>query len=284
MCEPVVSVHCIRHVYPDKTEVSLCGVELEIAAGQRAAVLAANGAGKTTLLQHITGILKPVEGQVRVFGKDPYKDFELIRPRLGVVAQNAAEQIIAPTVAEDVGFGLGHLPRRQRRQRVEEVLDLLGIRHLAGKVPHYLSGGEIKKVALAGVLAPEPELLVLDEPFAGLDPRGVEDLVKLLIRINRQVGTTMVFTSQQLEPVGLLADTVFVLNQGRVVASGAPLAVLINTEVLEQSRLRPPDLVRLARWLGRLGMPVKPALDAAAMAREIIELSGRYNGGENRII
>lgn len=270
MSETVVKVHCIRHVYPDKTEVSLCGTELNVAAGSCTAVLAANGAGKTTLLQHITGTLKPLEGQVQVFGLDPYQDFEKLRPRLGVVAQNAAEQIIAPTVREDVAFGLGGLDRQERQKRVDQVLALLGISHLANKVPHYLSGGEIKKVALAGVLAPRPELLVMDELFAGLDSRAVEELAELLKDINRELGTTIIFTSQQLEPVALLAETVVLLHQGQVVARGTPVEVLSDTASLERSGLSPPDLVKLSQALTQRGLPVLPALDSDVLAEEII--------------
>ena len=124
MLEPLVSVNCLRHVYPDRTEVSLCGLEMEVNPGEIVAVLAANGAGKTTLLQHITGMLRPVEGSVRVFGLDPYEDFERVRPRLGVVFQNPAEQIIGPTVGEDIAFGMGHLKlsRQEQDPLVEAIL------------------------------------------------------------------------------------------------------------------------------------------------------------------
>lgn len=272
MLEPLLSVNCLRHIYPDRTEVSLCGLEMDIFPGEIVAVLAANGAGKTTLLQHITGMLKPVEGSVRVFGLDPYEDFDKVRTHLGVVFQNPAEQIIGPTVRDDIAFGLGHLRLTQQElsKKVTDVLDRLDIGRLADKVPHYLSGGEIKKVALAGALAPEPELLILDEPFAELDAWAIRDLVALLKTLNRELGTTIIFTSHQLEPAAMLAEKVYVLDRGHVVSAGTPRQVLRNQGVLEKSRLRAPDLFRLADLLERAGMAIEPDLDVVKVAAQII--------------
>lgn len=272
MPEPIVSVNCIRHIYPDRTEVSLCGMEFTVGRGEIVAALGANGAGKTTLLQHITGMLRPVEGTVEIFGLNPYRDFEKIRLRLGVVFQNPGEQIIGPTVEEDVAFGLGpfKLARQEREERVHWALKRLGIEHLRGKVPHYLSGGEIKKVALAGALATKPELLVLDEPFAELDVRAVGDLVELLRGICREEGTAIVFTSHQLEPVALLADTVYVLNQGRVVSKGKPLEIFQQSAALASSNLRPPDLFRLVALLKESGIRIEPALGVETIAAQIV--------------
>ncbi|MDD4658565.1 MAG: energy-coupling factor ABC transporter ATP-binding protein [Eubacteriales bacterium] len=276
MSEPIVSVKCMRHVYPDRTEVSLCGVEIAVQPGEIVAVLAANGAGKTTLLQHITGMLRPLEGSVRVFGLDPYEDFEKVRTRLGVVFQNPAEQIIGPTVGEDIAFGLGHLKlsRQEQDARVQAISQRLGIDHLRGKVPHYLSGGEVKKVALAGALVTGPELLVLDEPFAELDVGAVKDLVELLRSVSREEGAAIVFTSHQLEPVALLADTVYVLNKGQVAAKGKPIEVFQQQDILEQSRLRAPDLFRLVDLLRQGGLDIHPDLDVRQVAAQIIAASG----------
>lgn len=266
----------MRHVYPDRTEVSLCGVEIAVQPGEIVAVLAANGAGKTTLLQHITGMLRPLEGSVRVFGLDPYEDFEKVRTRLGVVFQNPAEQIIGPTVGEDIAFGLGHLKlsRQEQDARVQAISQRLGIDHLRGKVPHYLSGGEVKKVALAGALVTGPELLVLDEPFAELDVGAVKDLVELLRSVSREEGAAIVFTSHQLEPVALLADTVYVLNKGQVAAKGKPIEVFQQQDILEQSRLRAPDLFRLVDLLRQGGLDIHPDLDVRQVAAQIIAASG----------
>src|SRR5690554_731574 len=276
MSDPIVSVKCVRHVYPDRTEVSLCGMELDIEAGEIVAVLAANGAGKTTLLQHITGMLKPVEGGVQVFGLDPYIDFEKIRPRLGVVFQNPAEQIIGPTVRDDIAFGLGHLKLSQRKldTRVQAILKQLGIQHLADKVPHYLSGGEVKKVAMAGALVPRPELLILDEPFSELDTWAVAELVQLLREVNEELGCSMVFTSHQLEPVAMLADKVYVLHQGHVLTQGTPREVFQQQDILEQARLKAPKLFQLVHLLRQAGLEIEADWDVAKVARRILAAQG----------
>lgn len=276
MHEPLVAVKCLRHVYPDHTEVSLCGLELEIQPGEIVAVLAANGAGKTTLLHHITGMLRPVDGSVRVFGLDPYEDFERVRTRLGVVFQNPAEQIIGPTVEEDIAFGMGHLKLSSQElgKKVEAILQRLGISHLKGKVPHYLSGGEVKKVALAGALVTGPELLVLDEPFSQLDMVAVKALVSLLRSISREDKTAIVFTSHQLDPVALLADTVYVLHAGQVVAQGKPIEVFQQRTALGQSGLQAPDLFRLVELLQQGGMKIHADLDVEKVASEILAAAG----------
>lgn len=271
-----MEVRGLTHVYPDRTVVSLRGVELEVRPGEITALLAANGAGKTTLLQHITGLLQPTEGSVRVFGRDPYREFEAVRTRLGVVFQNPAEQIIGPTVREDIALGLGHLKlsRRELEAKVMEVLESLGIAHLAERIPHYLSGGEIRKVALAGALAAGPELLILDEPFAELDTQAVRELVALLQRINRERGTAIIFTSHQLDPVAMLATSVYVFNGGGVVARGATREVFRQTELLAQSNLRPPDLFLLADLLQQAGLEIEADWDAARMAVRILAAVG----------
>jgi cobalt/nickel transport system ATP-binding protein len=276
MSEAIVQVRGLSHVYPDRTEVSLRGVELEVRPGEITALLAANGAGKTTLLQHIAGLLQPTQGSIRVFGRDPFRDFEEVRTRLGVVFQNPAEQIIGPTVREDVALGLGHLKlsRRELEAKVMAVLESLEIAHLAQRIPHYLSGGEIRKVALAGALAAEPELLILDEPFAELDARAVRELTALLKRINGERGMAIIFTSHHLEPVAMLAGSVYVLDGGGVVAQGPPLEVFRQTELLARSNLRPPDLFVLADLLRRGGLNVEPDWDAAPMAAEILAAFG----------
>jgi cobalt/nickel transport system ATP-binding protein len=276
MSEAIVQVRGLSHVYPDRTEVSLRGVELEVRPGEITALLAANGAGKTTLLQHIAGLLQPTQGSIRVFGRDPFRDFEEVRTRLGVVFQNPAEQIIGPTVREDVALGLGHLKlsRRELEAKVMAVLESLEIAHLAQRIPHYLSGGEIRKVALAGALAAEPELLILDEPFAELDARAVRELTALLKRINGERGMAIIFTSHHLEPVAMLAGSVYALDGGGVVAQGPPLEVFRQTELLARSNLRPPDLFVLADLLRRGGLNVEPDWDAAQMAAEILAAFG----------
>ena len=180
--DEVVLISCVKHRYEDGTEVALCGLDFVATKGSRVAVLGPNGSGKTTMLYHVLGLLRAEEGHVRVFGVDPTTEWKAIRRRIGVVLQNVDEQILAPSVADDVGFSARQygLPEAEVAERVRTALGLLGIEHLAERVPHHLSGGEKRKVAMAGALAMEPELLVLDEPFEGLDPFSRQQMVDLL--------------------------------------------------------------------------------------------------------
>jgi cobalt/nickel transport system ATP-binding protein len=140
MIEDIIRVSCLRHTYQDGTQVHLCGMDFTARRGSRVAVLGPNGSGKTTLLFHILGLLKPEEGEVRVFGEDPATGWKSIRRRVGIVLQDVDEQLIAPTVADDVAFSPRQygVPEDEVRERVARALDLLGIAHLAERVPHYL--------------------------------------------------------------------------------------------------------------------------------------------------
>jgi len=194
-----VRVSCVRHIYADRTQVHLCGLDFVVTQGQRVVILGPNGSGKSTLLYHILGLLEPNEGEVSVFGVNPARSFNKIRERVGVVLQNVDEQILAPTVWDDVSFSprnYGYESHEVDRM-VDAVLDEVGIAHLRNKVCHTLSGGEKRKVALAGALVLKPELLVMDEPFEGLDPRSKSDLATLLYDLHLKNGMTMVTATHE---------------------------------------------------------------------------------------
>lgn len=261
----IVHVSCVRHTYPDKTSVHLCGLDFVVERGQRVVILGPNGCGKSTLLYHVLGLLAPEEGEVRVFGVDPARQFTKIRERVGVLLQNADEQIIAPTVWDDVSFS----PRNygyteaEVEQKVAYALERMGITHLKHKVCHYLSGGEKRKVALAGALALDPELLVLDEPFEGLDPASRSEMVDLLNRLNREHGVSFVIATHDVQLVSPLADRVYVLKfGGEIVARGTPSEVFQNLELLRSTNIEPPVLADLFQRLEArghaLGRPDSP--------------------------
>jgi cobalt/nickel transport system ATP-binding protein len=150
--ERIVELDCITHIYPDMTKVQICGLEFVVNRGERVGILGANGCGKTTLLKHLVGVLTPREGSVRVFGVNPGKEFSMIRERIGVVMQDVDEQILGPTVYDDILFApLNYgIPRVQAEVLAKDVIERLNIEPLRNKIVHYLSGGEKKKVALAG--------------------------------------------------------------------------------------------------------------------------------------
>ncbi|MBI1799727.1 MAG: energy-coupling factor ABC transporter ATP-binding protein [Candidatus Eisenbacteria bacterium] len=257
MSEPIVRVSCVRHVYADRTQVHLCGLDFVVTAGQRVVVLGPNGCGKTTLLYHILGLLEPSEGEVSVFGVNPARHFNRIRERVGVLLQNADEQIIAPTVWDDVSFSprsYGY-PESEVDRMVEAALECVGIAHLSHKVCHHLSGGEKRKVALAGALVLKPGLLVLDEPFEGLDPASRLDLMQLLNRLHETQGVTLVLATHDVNAVTAMADRVYVLLfGGEIVAQGPPAEIFRDPGLLRRSNIEPPVLAELFQRLEELGV------------------------------
>ena len=278
--EEVVRVSCVRHTYEDGASVALCGLDFVATRGSRVAVLGPNGSGKTTMLFHILGLLRAQEGLVRVFGVDPATDWAAVRRRVGVVLQNVDDQLLMPTVAEDVAFSPRQygVPDGEVRQQVERVLELLGITELARRTPHNLSGGEKRKVALAGALVLEPELLVLDEPFEGLDPASRSEWVTLLHGL-AEGGTTVILTTHDMDAVPEFADLVYVLRHGGEIAlHGTPAELFANAEALEASNVRPPVLAELfARLRDEDPSAPEPALSVEDAA---LRLAAWKRGGD----
>ena len=276
--EPIVRVSCVRHTYPDRTQVHLCGLDFVVEQGQRVVMLGPNGCGKTTLLYHILGLLEPQEGEVAVFGVNPARHFNRIRERVGVLLQSVDEQIIAPTVWDDVSFSprnYGYTDAEVDRM-THEALERVGIAHLRHKVCHYLSGGEQRKVALAGALVLQPELLVLDEPFEGLDPASRADLVGLLNDLHREHGVTLVMATHDVNVVKAMADVVYVLvGGGEIVAHGAPEQIFRDPAVLRNSNIEPPVLAELFERLEESGVTLGRPLSVKEAAQAIVEWGER---------
>jgi cobalt/nickel transport system ATP-binding protein len=229
-----VEVRGLRYRYPDG-HLALDGVDLSVAPGEKVALVGPNGAGKSTLLLHLNGILQG-EGDVRVCGW-PVGDGHLgeIRAAVGLVFQDADDQLFSPTVFEDVAFGplyMG-LPPEEVGRRVESALLAVGMDDAGPRVSHHLSSGEKKRVAIATVLAMEPEILVLDEPTAGLDPRARRGLIHLLSDLPQ----TMLVSTHDLRMVEELFPRTIVLDRGRVVADGPTSRLLGDADFLAQHGL-----------------------------------------------
>ncbi len=272
--DAIVSVSCLKHIYPDTTEIHMCGLDFVVKRGERVVVLGGNGSGKTTLLYHILGLLAPDEGSVSVFGVNPAERYNVIRERIGVLLQNVDDQILSPTVWEDVSFS----PRNYGRDRdetarmVERVLKELGIEHLRDKICHYLSGGEKRKVALAGALVMRPELLILDEPFEGLDNRSRTELVSLLNMYN-QSGMTIIMSTHDLNLVSAFADRVYVLVRGQgVITVGSPSDIFMQTDALKASNIDPPLLTELFLKLREQGVDVGVPIHIDQAVNDIVRL------------
>ncbi|MEK6742585.1 MAG: ABC transporter ATP-binding protein [Nitrospirota bacterium] len=262
LIDSIVTVSCLKHIYPDTTEIHICGLDFVVNRGERVVVLGGNGSGKTTLLYHILGLLKPDEGRVTVFGVDPATEYNTIRERIGVLLQNVEEQILSPTVWEDIAFSPRNygISRDETGRMVDAVMAELGIAHLRDKICHYLSGGEKRKVALAGALVMRPALLILDEPFEGLDTRSRAELVGILNRRNKE-GMSIIMSTHDLNLVGSFADRVYVLAKGEgVVTAGTPLDIFTQVDALRRSSIDPPVLTDLFNRLREngvdLAMPV----------------------------
>jgi len=253
----IVEVDCITHVYPDMTKVQICGLDFIVNQGERVAILGSNGCGKTTLLKHLLGVLVPKNGSVKVFGLDPGKEYSQIRQRIGVVMQDVDEQILGPTVYDDILFGpLNYGMKREKAEGLAKtVMERLNIESIRGKIVHYLSGGEKKKVALAGALVLEPELLILDEPFTGLDPVSRRDLVETLNELNREKGITLILTLHEVDIVPEVSDVLYLMHgHGNLTERGTPEEIFGKFRDLREFNLEQPTLTRLFQGLREQGL------------------------------
>jgi len=255
--ERIVEVDCITHVYPDMTKVQICGLDFIVNQGERVSILGANGCGKTTLLKHLLGVLVPKDGSVKVFGVDPGKEYTRIRERIGVVMQDVDEQILGPTVYDDILFApLNYgIERARAESLVKKVIERLNIESIQGKIVHYLSGGEKKKVALAGALVMEPDLLILDEPFTGLDPASRRDLIKTLNELNREKGISFIMTLHEVDLVAEVTDILYLMHgHGDLSERGKPEEIFGRVRDIEGFNLEEPTLTKLFKGLKKEGL------------------------------
>jgi len=255
--EKIVEVDCITHVYPDMTKVQICGLDFIVNRGERVSILGSNGCGKTTLLKHLLGVLVPKDGSVRVFGVDPGKEFSKIRERIGVVMQDVDEQILGPTVYDDILFAPLNYGMEQAKAEAlaKDVIERLNIESIKGKIVNYLSGGEKKKVALAGALVMEPDLLILDEPFTGLDSVSRRDLIQILNELNKEKGVTFIITLHEVDLVPEMTDILYLMHgHGDLSERGRPDEIFGRFKDLESFNLEEPTLTRLFKGLKKEGL------------------------------
>lgn len=244
----------LHYTYPDGTP-ALNGINFKVNKGEMVTMLGPNGAGKSTLFLHFNGIIKPTKGQVLVKGKPiKYDSKSLIdvRKTVGIVFQNPDDQLFAPTVKQDVAFGplnLG-LPEDEIEKRVNDALKAVGMEGFEDRPPHHLSGGQKKRVAIAGILAMEPEIIVLDEPTAGLDPLGASHIMKLLYELNKK-GITIIISTHDVDLVPVYADYMYLINKGKILGSGTPREVFGDTQLIRKANLRLPRVAHLMEILNK---------------------------------
>ncbi|HJJ29323.1 MAG TPA: ATP-binding cassette domain-containing protein [Methanocorpusculum sp.] len=258
----IIETRNLCYTYSTAKTTTLHNINFTADAKQRIAVLGPNGAGKSTLFRHFNGILLPTSGDVFVGGEQvTKKNIASVRRKIGVVFQNPDDQIFSSTVEQDIAFGPSNLglPKAEVEQRVNEVIHMLGLEELRDRAPHHLSGGEKKRVAIAGVLAMQPEVIILDEPTAGLDPRGVSDLFRFLNMLPLTLGCTIIFSTHQVELVPENADLVYILEKGELTACGTPAEIFAQGDVLERARLELPAVPRLIHSLQNSGVAVADA-------------------------
>ncbi|MDD3985988.1 MAG: ATP-binding cassette domain-containing protein [Methanobacterium sp.] len=248
----VIETKDITYEYPDGTK-ALETVNFIAEKGEIVALLGPNGAGKSTLFLHFNGIIRPTWGTVVIDGKTVnYNKKELmkIRQKVGIVFQNPDDQLFAPTVIEDVAFGpmnMG-LSKDEVEQRVKEALYRVDMDGFEKKPPHHLSGGEKKRVAIAGILAMKPKIMVLDEPTSGLDPKGASQILKLLYQLNNE-GMTIVISTHDVDLVPIYASKVYIINQGKIIKHGTPSEVFEDVKTIRDANLRLPRIAHLMEIL-----------------------------------
>ncbi|WP_017727524.1 energy-coupling factor ABC transporter ATP-binding protein [Halalkalibacterium ligniniphilum] len=239
-----IEINELSYSYADNTK-ALSNLTCSFSA-QNIALLGGNGSGKSTFLQHLNGLLLPKKGSIDILGERVAKEnLESIRKKVGLVFDHPDHQLFAPTVYEDVAFGLRNsgFSENEVKKRVEETLELLGIRFLKDRPPYNLSLGQKKKVAIAGVVAMEPKVILFDEPFSGLDPASLEEFLELLYKL-KILGHTIILSTHDVDIAYHWAEECMLLKDGEIVAVGTA-EIMEDQELMERARLSLPSLVTL---------------------------------------
>jgi len=257
--ESIIHFENVHYTYPGEDHEILHGIDLDIQRGTFTAILGHNGSGKSTLAKHMNAILVPTEGKVTVCGMDT-KNEELllgIRATVGMVFQNPDNQIVANVVEDDVAFAPENLgvPPEEIRERVDAALKQVGMYGFRMHAPHLLSGGQKQRVAIAGVIAMQPQCIVLDEPTAMLDPSGRREVVETITALCREKGITVVLITHHMDEC-VDADRLIVMSKGSIVADGAPKDVFQQSELLKEEGLAAPATTTLLQSLKAAGMEV----------------------------
>lgn len=280
---PIIQVENLSHSYMKGTpmeHVALKGANMYVEEGECIAIIGHTGSGKSTLIQHFNGLMRPESGTVIIDGADLSKkkvDLKTLRQKVGLVFQNPEDQIFEKIIGDDIAYGpfkLG-LPLKEVRERVKWAMSVVGLdfEQMKDRQTFALSGGQKRKVALAGILALKPKILVLDEPTAGLDPRSRNELLDKIKRLNREEKLTVIFVSHNMEEVAMLADRVYVMAGGTDVLSGTPKEIFTDKEKLQLHHIGMPETVQVLYRLTDLGYKVKTdAFSISEATEEIIQV------------
>ena len=280
--EPIIEIKNLTHIYSPNTpfeQRALDSVNLTIYQGETLGIIGRTGSGKSTLIQHLNGLVRPTSGQILFEGQDIWSSKELthtIRFQVGLVFQYPEYQLFEETVYKDIAFGPANQGKTgdELDHAVREAAKLVGIRDdQLEKSPFELSGGQKRRVALAGVLAMEPEVLVLDEPTAGLDPAGRENLMANIRDYHRNKGKTIILVSHSMDEIARNVDRILVLKNAHVLMQGTPAEVFARGEELLSAGLDVPQITRIAMELKRRGVDIDPAVyTVEALERQLLAL------------
>ena len=280
---PILEVKNLKHIYSIGTpfeHVALDGVSFSVEPGEFIGVIGHTGSGKSTLMQHLNGLLKPTSGQILLGGKDIWSDKATTRAsrfRVGLVFQYPEYQLFEETVYKDIAFGPKNmgLSKDEIDRRVREAAGFVGIRPEQLEVsPFELSGGQKRRVAIAGVIAMEPEVLILDEPTAGLDPEGREEILSNINAYRQAKNATIMMVSHSMSDVARLADRLFVMNHAKLALEGTPMEVFAHSRELLEMGLDIPPITAVFLRLQELGLDVKPVYTTQQAVAELCRLKG----------
>ncbi len=285
--EPILQVKNLHHRYSIGTpfeHVALKDVSFSVQRGEFIGVIGHTGSGKSKLMQHLNGLLKPTSGEILLDGKDIWSDKKFTRQcrfRVGLVFQYPEYQLFEETVYKDIAFGPKNmgLPAEEIDRRVREAAGLVGITDTQLEMsPFDLSGGQKRRVAIAGVIAMEPEILILDEPTAGLDPEGREEILHNIEQYRKTKNATVMMVSHAMADVAKIADRLLVMNQAELAMDGKPMDVFAHSQELLEMGLDIPEITRLFLELQRKGIPVNAVY---TMQQAVAELCRIREGKAN---
>ena len=280
---PILQVKNLQHIYSVGTpfeHVALDQVSFQVQRGEFLGIIGHTGSGKSTLIQHLNGLLKPTSGQILLDGQDIWSDKKLTRQcrfRVGLVFQYPEYQLFEETVYKDIAFGPKNmgLDAKEIDRRVREAAGFVGLTEKQlEKSPFDLSGGQKRRVAIAGVIAMEPEVLILDEPAAGLDPEGREDILANIERYRKAKNATIIMVSHSMSDVARMTDRLIVMNQNRLAMDAAPEQVFARAQELLDMGLDIPEVTRVFLKLQQLGLDVEPVYTLEQAVETLKNLKG----------
>lgn len=283
-----IEIKDLTFTYSKKTpfeKMALKNITFNVEEGETLGIIGQTGSGKSTLIQHLNGLIKMKNGEGTILGKD-IKDKKILKELrfdVGMVFQYPEYQLFADTVALDVAFGPKNmkLEKDEIDRRVRRALDLVGLPYdkFAERSPFELSGGEKRRAAIAGVIAMEPKILVLDEPTAGLDPQGREEILDLIKQLKKEVSPTIIIVSHNMDEIAKMADHIIVMSEGYIIYDGTPIEVFTRPDFKEKTELDLPMATRIADTLQERGINIPDVVTVEALVEELAKL--KKGGCEN---